>query len=186
MSFLRFLKNLLQLFLSPKHAWDDIDREQTPVNIAIERGLYPLMAIMLLTVFIHPIYGLGNSDLTSLLQKALAQFVALFIGLYGGRTIMEHFLSHYNYTGENDPIAVGNVATYGTGLMTVLQIAENLIPVQLTITNLLPAFAAVCIWKADKYLDIDQRYEIKYMLICILSLIAPVVLINLLMSYIIY
>lgn len=185
MSFLRFLKNLLQLFLSPKHAWEDIDREQTPVNNAIERGLYPLMAIMLITVFIRPIYGLGTFDLTTLLQKALIQFVALFIALYGGRNIMEHFLTHYNYTGENDPIAVGNVAAYGTGLMTILQIVENLIPVQLTVTLFLPAFAAVCIWKADKYLDIDQRFEIKYMLICVLSLIAPVVLINLLMSYII-
>ena len=185
MSFLRFLKNILQLLLSPKNAWEDIEREQTPVNVAIERGLYPLMAIMLITVFIRPTYGLEHFELTTLLQKALIQFVALFIALYGGRTIMEHFLTHYNYTGENDPIAVGNVAAYGTGLMTVFQIVENLIPVQLTVTLFLPAFAAVCIWKADRYLDIERRAEIKYMLICILSLTAPVILINLLMSYII-
>lgn len=185
MNILIFLKNLIQLLLSPGHAWSDIEEEQQPVQKIIQRGLYPLMAVMLVTVFIRPLYSPDNFQLIPLLQKALVQFVALFIALYGARNIMEHFLTRYNCTGEKDPVAVGTVATYGTGLMTLFQIAENVIPVELTLTQLLPAFAAVCVWKADKYLDVEPSSEMKYMLICVASLIVPVVGINFIMSFII-
>ena len=185
MTFPIFLKNIVQLILAPSNAWKDIQLEEKPFDVVVSRGLYPLMAIMLVSVFIRPIYGIEDFDLVKLLQQALVQFVALFVALYAGRNIIEHYLPIYNCTGENDPIAVGNVVAYGTGLMTVIQLIENLIPVELTVLQLLPAFAAVCIWQADKYLDVERKNEMVFMLICVLSLILPVILINLLMSLVI-
>ena len=185
MKFLLYLKNILQLILSPSNGWKDIQQEDQPLETLTRNGQYPLMALMLLTVFIRPVYGIETFELVPLLQKALVQFVALFIALYGGKAIMEHYLPLYNYTGEHDPVAVGNVAVYGTGLMTVIQMIENLIPTELTVIQMLPAFAAICIWKANQYLDIERAGETKYMLICTASLILPVIAINVLMSYII-
>lgn len=185
MSLLIFLKNIIQLILSPSVAWNDIQRDETPFDQVLARGLYPLMAIMLVSAFIRPIYGFEDFDLVRLLQTALIEFVALFVGLFAGRNIMEHFLPMYNCTGQNDPVAVGNVAAYGTGLMTLIQLAENLIPIELTVMQLLPALAAVCIWKSDRYLDIDSKGEIPFMLIAVISLIAPVIFINLILTVII-
>lgn len=182
MSLLFFLKNILQLILAPSNGWEDIQREEQPVETVTSRGLYPLMAIMLLTVFVRPLYSIEKFELVSMLQIALVQFVALFVALYGSRTIMEHYLPVYNATGQSDPVAVGNVAVYGTGLMTVIQIVENLIPIELTVIQMLPAFAAICVWKAAPYLDIERNRETKFMLICVASLILPVILINVLMS----
>ena len=185
MTFLIYLRNLAQLILSPSNAWRDIQRDESSFDEVVSRGLYPLMAVMLLSVFIRPIYGFEDFDLVHLLQIALVEFVALFVALYAGKNIMEHFLPIYNCTGQNDPVAVGNVAVYGTGLLTLIQLAENLIPIELTVLQLLPALAAICIWKSDKYLDVDPRGEIKFMLIANCSLILPVLLINLLLSLII-
>lgn len=185
MTLLLFLKNIVQLILSPVNAWRDIQREEGPFDVVFSKGLYPLMAVMLISVFIRPIYGFEDFDLVTLLQVALTEFVALFVGLYAGRNIMDHFLPLYNCTGQNDPVAVGNVAAYGTGLMTLIQIAENLIPIELTVLQMLPALAAICIWKADKYLDVDPKHEVTFMLIATCSLILPVVLINLVLSVII-
>lgn len=182
MTLLIFLKNLLQLILSPSNAWKDIGREEKPFEHLVSRGLYPLMAIMLVTAFIKPLYGLDKFDLVQLLQIALIQFVALFVALYSGRNVMEHFLPAYNRTGEKDPVAVGNVAAYGTGLMALIQIIRNLIPIELTVLQLLPALAAVCIWKAERYLDLDKKSETPFMLIATMSIILPAILINLILT----
>lgn len=185
MNLLIFLKNILQLILSPSNAWKDIEREETPVEAITRRGLYPTMAVMLVSVFIRPVYHIVQFDLVKLLQTALIQFVALFLAFFAGKYVIERSLPQYNESGESDPIAGGTVAAYGTGLMTIIQIIENLIPVQLAVIQLLPAFATVCIWKSARYLDIAPRYEAPFMIKSILALIAPVIVINLLMSYLI-
>ncbi|MCH5220440.1 MAG: hypothetical protein J1F20_07705 [Muribaculaceae bacterium] len=185
MNLLIFFKNIIQIVLSPVNGWKDIEKEDIPVETSIQRGLYPLMAVMLLTVFIRPLYGIMDFNLITLLQIALGQFIALFASLYISKSVMEHFLPTYNSSGENDPIAVGNVATYGTGVMTLIQIIENILPVELTVIQLLPAFAAVCIWKSGKYLDIEREGEIQFMLIAIAALILPVIIINFFMHFLI-
>ena len=185
MNVLIFFKNIIQIVLSPTNGWRDIEKEDIPVETAISRGLYPLLAVMLLTVFIRPLYGIVRFDLITLLQVALGQFIALFAALYIAKNLMEHYLPMYNATGGDDPVAVGNVAVYGTGVMTLIQIIENVLPVELTVIQLLPAFAAVCIWKSSSYLDIEPRGGTPFMLLTIGALILPVILINFLMHILI-
>lgn len=185
MNLLIFFRNIFQLVLSPANGWKDISSEDTPVEVLMSKGLYPMMALMLVSVFLRPIYGVLRLDLVLLLQIALVQFVALFVSLFAGRSVMENYLPQYNSTGEHDPFAAGTVAVYVTGLMTLIQIFENLLPVDLTVMQFLPAFAAVILWKSDKYLDISPNHEMTFMLIAIVALIMPVILINLVMSYLI-
>lgn len=185
MTFIGFLKNILQLSLSPSNGWKDIESQGVPVDTLTSRGLYPLMAIMLLSVFIQPLYGFESFDLVNLLQIALIQFIALYIALYSGKNLIQHYLPEYNETGESDPMAASTVAVYGTALMTVIQIVENLLPFELTVIKLLPVLAAICLWKSDRYLDINKSKEFPFMIIILTSLILPVILINLLMSIIV-
>lgn len=185
MSIFIFIKNVIQLILSPGNAWKDIDRSEATYEEVVSRGLYPLMAIMLLTVFVRPLYGLMHFEIINLLQVALVQFIAVFVALYVGRYVMSHFLPFYNSTGENDPIAVDNVAAYGTGLLVSLQILLNLLPVEHGVLLMLPLVAAVPIWKADKYLDVEPAGELKFMLMAVSALVLPVILINVLMPLLI-
>lgn len=185
MNLLNYLKNILQLILSPSNAWRDIEREETPVDIITRHGLYPTMAIMLLSVFIKPLYHTGDFDLVKLLQIALVQFVALYIAFFAGKFVIEHNLPSYNETAENDPVAAGTVAAYGTGLMTIIQLIENIIPVHLAVIQLLPAFAAICVWKSAEYLDLQPRREAPFMILTVIALIGPVIAINIIMSFLI-
>lgn len=180
-----FLKNILQLVLSPVHGWRDIGEEDRDVDLVVSRGMFPLMAIMLLTVFVRPMYGIQTFDLVSLLQIALIQFVALYVSFYAGRTVMDNYLSRYNTTGDRDPIAADMVAAYITGLMTLIQIIENLLPVELVVLQILPLFAAIILWKAAEYMDLEPENENRFMCIAATALILPVVIINMIMSYLI-
>lgn len=182
---LTFLRNLLQLILSPIHAWNDISKEDEQPEIILSKGLYPLMAIMLITAILNGFFAVGKFDLVLRLQIALSQFIALFVALYAGRTVLESMLPKYNESGEKDPIGAWTVAIYITGIMTVIQIVENLIPVELIVIKFLPIFAALILWKANEYLDLETEHTGYFMAIAIGALIGPVILINLIMGLLI-
>lgn len=182
---IRFLKNLLQLLLSPIHAWQDIADEDADTETIASKGLYPLMAIMLITAVLNGFFAIGHFDLIRQLQIAMTQFIALYVAMYIGRMVMETFLPDYNMTGDSDPIGAATVAIYLTGIMTIIQIVENLIPVELIVMKFLPAFAALILWKAEKYLDLQPERAGYFMLIAICALILPVILINVIISYLI-
>lgn len=182
MNFFTYIKNLLQLILSPKHAWMDINADDDTMDTITRRGMYPLMAVMLVSVFIRPLYRSGTYSVEALLQTALVQFVALFVAFFAGRLAMDTMLPKYNSTHSPDIIATGTVAAYITGIMTLIQILENLLPVELTVTQLLPLLAAVILWKAAPYLDIEENSEAVFMVPATLALIGPVILINIVMT----
>ena len=175
----------MQLMLSPSHAWEDISAEDASPEKLISTGLYPMMAIMLVTAIVNGVFAIGSFDIVRQLQIAIAQFIALFVALYVGRTVIETFLPRYNESGENDPVGATTVAVYATGIMTVIQIVENLIPVELIVIKFLPAFAALIVWKAQTYLDLVPERSGYFMVIAIGALIVPVLLVNLVMGLLI-
>lgn len=144
-----------------------------------------MMAIMLLTVFIRPIYGLMKFDLVLLLQTALIQFVAIFAALYIGKTVLANMLPKYNMSGAEDIEAADTVAVYTVGIITIIQIFENLLPVELTITQFLPILAIIPLWKSAEYLEIEPEHETMVMSATAASIIVPVIGLNFAMSYLI-
>lgn len=182
---LSFLKNIIQLILSPVHAWRDIARADLNPEILTSRGLYPLMAVMAVSVFVRPIYGVESFDLVVLLQTALIQFVAIFIALFIGKAGMSNLLPRSNGSGVSDPRAVETVAVYITGMVTLIQIFENLLPVELTIMEFLPLLVIIPLWKSSEYLEIESRSETRFMITSAVALLVPVIGLNLLMSYLI-
>jgi len=182
---LSFLKNILQIILSPVNGWRDIASAETSVETLTSRGLYPLMAIMLLSVFIRPIYSLLPFDLVVLLQTALIQFVAIFAAMFIGKTVMANLLPKYNITGAEDSFACDTVAVYIIGIITIIQIFENLLPVDLTITHFLPILVIIPLWKAGEYLEVEKEHETMFMSAAAVSLILPVIGLNFIMSYLI-
>ena len=180
-----YLKNIFQLILSPTNGWHDIAGDETPVDTLTSRGLYPLMAIMLVTVFIRPLYGLGAFDLVVLLQTALIQFVAIFAALFIGKTVLTNMLPKYNSSGADDPVAAETVAVYTIGLIAIVQIFENLLPVDLTIMRFLPILVIIPLWKSAEYLEIETEHESMVMSTAAVALILPVIGLNFVMSYLI-
>lgn len=46
---LEFLKNILQLILSPGNGWEDLSHSKTEPETMLSKGLYPLLGVMALT-----------------------------------------------------------------------------------------------------------------------------------------
>jgi hypothetical protein len=176
----RFLKNILQLILSPVHGWEEISYDGAQVDKLTAEGLYPLMGLAAATAFVQGFYDVEFS-LMRLIQTALAIFIVLFISFWFGRSMMETFLEKYT---EKEPgtLVGGTVAVYTSALLCLIQIFNNFMPVELPILMLLPTFIIIIIWNADQYLSIAKDMRGQFLGFATLVLIAPSIALNYILS----
>lgn len=176
-----FLKNILQLLLSPVHGWEEVSRDGlTPEHIA-SRGLYPLIGLASVTYFVQGIYAV-HFELVPLLQHALAVFVSLFLSFFIGKLGLETFTGKYVDTGKLNIFKTDTLAAYTIGILGIMQIVGNLLPVQTVLVYLLPVFAVIVIWKSCRYLDIAVEKETSFTAMTIGVLIVPKILLDILFT----
>lgn len=176
-----YLKNILQLLLSPVHGWEEVSRDGlTPEHIA-SHGLYPLIGLASVTYFVQGIYAV-HFELVTLLLHALAVFMSLFVSFFIGKLGLETFTARYVDTGKLNVFKTDTLAAYTIGILGIMQIVGNVLPVQTVLVYLLPVFAVIVIWKSCRYLDITVEKEANFTVMAIGVLIAPKIILDVLFS----
>lgn len=168
---LRFLKNILQLILSPLHAWEEISYEDIGPEHLAARGMYPLLGLVALSAFLHGLYQKAF-EVGAQLQEAVGQFVALLATYYIGVAMFDTFVSRFS-TKEVSTNKSRTIAIYIVALLAIIQIIDNVVPIEIIILQFLPLFAAIVLAKATTYLAIDKKKEGGYILFAIGALIIP-------------
>lgn len=169
---LTFFKNLMQLILSPGHGWEDIARSSENVEKLRASGLYPLTAVTSLSVFLQGIYHVDKS-LSDLLIGAVVTFVMFFVGYFCGvfvlTTAMPGMQAPGTHTGER---RINTLAIYCTGLLELIAIIANCVPITMALTLFLPLFLVAVIYKGARYLRVDPEHTARYVVITSIALIA--------------
>ena len=174
---LHYLKNLIQLILSPHRAWAEIAEEDVAPSRLLERGLYPLLAIVAVTAFCHGFYGSAPFEIGKALEAALAQFVALFLSVLIGRALLEVAIPVLS--SEKVPMPrLATVPAYTTGILALINIIGNVCPIELSILWLLPLLLTVVLWQGADYLSISNDKRGQYIIFAIAVLIAIPVFFN--------
>ena len=181
---LRFLKNILQLILSPTNGWEEISHDGESIERLLAEGLYPLIGLASLTVFVQGFYSM-TFELTTLLQEALAVFIVLFIAFFLGRVLMEGYLPRFTDT-EPGSRQAGTLAVYTTAMLALIQTVSNCTPVELPLLVFLPLLVAIVIWGARTWLDIKPEKEGEYMMFAIAVLLLPTIILNFLINLLIF
>ena len=167
-----FLRDLMQLILSPAHGWEDIARNAESVERLRSSGLYPLTAVSALSVFLQGIYHV-DKGLPELLVGAVVTFVMFFVGYFCGvfvlTTAMPGMQAPGTHTGER---RINTLAIYCTALLELIDIMANCVPITMALTLFLPLFLVVVIYKGAKYLRVDAQYTVRYVAITTLALVA--------------
>ena len=178
-----YLKNILQLLLSPVHGWEEVSRDGHVPEYIATHGLYPLIGLASVTYFIQGIYAV-QFELVTLLQHALAVFMSLFLSFFIGKLGLETFTARYVDTGKLNVFKTDALAAYIIGILSVLQIVGNALPVHTVLVYLLLVFAVIVLWKSCRYLDIAVEKETYFTAMAIGVLIAPKILLDILFSLI--
>lgn len=177
---LKYTKNLVQLVLSPKSAWEEIKNEDPDPNELSERSFNPLLSLVALTAFINGFYGIEKFDVARQLMEALCQFLSLYLGAMLCSVIFETMLERLCLTKTTDRQRK-IVIIYCLSLMGVINIITNLCPYSFTILWLLPAFIAIVAWYAHDFLGINKFRKGQYFALSVLCLIGLPIVLNLLL-----
>lgn len=178
-----FLKNLFQLAIRPQHGWEDIAIDDQHPQLLTADGLYPLLGVVALSPFFQLIYH-HNLGLVYPLERAIIIFSVYFVTLLFAQTMLPPMLNKCVATGEVDPSRSSTFIVYSLGLMSMVSMLENLMPLELSVVQFLPVLVALVMWKATDYLLIMPEHHGRFILIAIAFVLLPPILLNMLLSMI--
>lgn len=167
---LTYSKNLLQLVLSPKNAWEDLREAELPPHQLMEKGFYPLLAIVAVTAMLNGLYGAAPYNYTRQLQLAITEVATLFASLMLARAAFETLLPKFAGC-PCDIDRFSTVVIYCMSMMAVISVISNLVPTTLSLIWFLPAFVLATAWQAHGYLEVSKIQYGTYFTISTLVLV---------------
>jgi heme/copper-type cytochrome/quinol oxidase subunit 4 len=167
------------LILSPNRGWEDVMHYNLGQYRVLKSGLYPLFIVAALSVFIIGIY---DSSLTfvSLFQRSIITFVQFFISYYIAQTIFSLTIEKYVENGSIDDNRVGLFISIGLGLLAIIEVIKNVLPVELSLVQFLPIYVAIILWKGAAFLHVVDSKINYFVFLTIIAIIVPVYLLGLL------
>lgn len=179
----KYLRYLIQLIVSPGEGWKDIEasRNLDSSKIAFS-GLLPWLVIVSLTSFVPLIYG-HMVSFSDCLLDGLVNFGKFILAYFLAPLAMSAFIDSAAGTAVDDD-RLHILTAFSIGLLGVIAVLENCMPVRMTILHFLPFFVGIIIWKGTGYLGVSQQHIGSFMILALLCILAPPYLIGWLLGLI--
>lgn len=177
---LKYLKHLFQLILSPGHGWEDISASRIDSRALASAGFYPLTALTALTEFVARFYH-DSLTVSQLLMNAITTFVMFFIGYFISTFAISFFMAGVT-DGDVSEQRNHTFVLYVLGLLELLMIVQNCVPVPMAIIFFLPVYVVIIMWKASRYLRIASGMTDRFVAGSVAGVLAPPYLLMLLMN----
>ena len=181
--FLLFLKDMLQLLLSPAKGGEDISYDGADERNLVKSGLCPYLIIVALSVPVQMLYY-ADLQLFTELQQSIVTFIKFFVSYCIGVFMLLMSLPGHT-TAEITEKRVHTFSAYITGLMATLDLLQNCIPLEIAWLWLLPLYVAFIIWRSVSYMTVEAKYDVRFVVIASLSLILPPYVIQLLFNFVV-
>ncbi len=129
---LHYLKLMIQILMAPQRGWEDVSADNADAREVVRRALLPLVAIATATVGFEAFYDIHPS-VAGLIIKAIAFFASYMIAYYCGVAVLMFALPRLAIEGAVDRNRVELFCAYCTGMMTMIGILQNLLPMGILI-----------------------------------------------------
>lgn len=179
---LRYLKNLLQLTLSPAHGWEDIQAEGAPLDALIRQGYFPLVVLTGVTEFCRLLFHHHVSILATSIQMLITMFV-LSVSYFFGTFTLSLFLEPM-LEGRFDERRCQTFTLYTLGLVALNMLLLNCLPVTSMMLFFLPLYVALIQWKGVRYMRVRPDRQGAFMILAAFGVLAPPYLLSFLFSLI--
>lgn len=167
----KYLKYIFQLFLSPGHGWEDIAAARIPAPQIASSGYYPLIAVTAVSVFMQAIYH-RHEYFLKLFMSMIITFAVYFVSYFFATFMLSLFVEPM-LNGKYDEERCHTFALYSLGLLAVVNIVVNCLPVGFAVLFFLPLYVALIQWKGAAYLDIRPEKTGLFMILAILGILTP-------------
>lgn len=169
---LDYLKCMLQLVLSPAKGWEDISREGRESSVIAAYGLFPLIAVTALSCLLRPVYEVGYETTTAIIR--IITTAAQYFLTYATALFLIPLKLPDLVGGEPNEKRTSTYIIYGVGLMTLVELIGNLLPVEVGLIRFLPIYVAIILWKGCRYMGVKKQSEAVFMLLVLSTIILPV------------
>lgn len=174
---LHYLKLMIQILMAPRSGWEDVMTDnQAPRNILL-RGLAPLAAIAALSVGMGVIYQ-HDATPEALIINAIVTFARYFLTYFIAISLLNYVLPRFTADGTADRHRVELLAAYCTGMMALIGILENVLPMEIPLLRFLPLYIVVVIIQSRWFLNIDEKCLFRFAACAIAGIILPVFIID--------
>jgi heme/copper-type cytochrome/quinol oxidase subunit 4 len=106
--------------------------------------------------------------------------VQFFISYYIAQTIFSLTIEKYVENGSIDDNRVGLFISIGLGLLAIIEVIKNVLPVELSLVQFLPIYVAIILWKGAAFLHVVDSKINYFVFLTIIAIIVPVYLLGLL------
>lgn len=162
---------MFQLFLSPKRGWEDIAYDDVSDRRLLVGGYIPLIIITSLSYLLGLLYS-PDASLAGVIERVIACFVEFLAAYY----LASFFFSLYI------PSCTGGVMTlkknntfilHSLGLLSLLNLIANLLPMVPDMLYLLPIYVLFIMWRGITYMEVSFNGVIQFMMLNLLAVLLP-------------
>lgn len=176
-----FLKNILQLMLSPASGWHDIAQDGANPRRLATRCMVPLFAVAALTTFVQLRYA-PHLTAAGAVVTAASIFVSLFATYAMGMTLFASMLPQFVDI-KPDGDSYHTVLVYGLSMLALSETLCNLLPFDMGLPYLLPLAVGLIVWKSGEYLGVSRDKDLAFIAFALITIILPPALIQQLFSW---
>lgn len=174
--FFRYLLGMVQLILSPRRGWEDIAIDNYQSSKLLTAGYMPLIIITSLTCLPEYFY---SSDVTvvGVIEDMIACFVKFLVSYY----IASLFFSLYIPSCTGGELSMNKNNTfilYTLGLLALLDMLMNLLPMVPDMLYLLPVYVFFVMWRGLNYMEVKFDGVLPFMMLNFFAVIVPLFLLT--------
>ncbi len=174
---LHYLKFILQILMAPKSGWEDViaDRQQ-PRDILL-KGFLPLAAVAALSVGVNALYQI-HPAIDKLIIKALVVFTRYTLTYFIAVALLLYALPKITDDNIVSRPRIELLSAYCVGMMAIIGILKNLLPMELPLLQFLPFYIIVVIIQSRQFINIDDKFLFRYAACATAGIILPVFIID--------
>lgn len=179
----RFLINILQIFVNPKRGWEDISYDSTDTSTLTRSGYYPLITTAALSSFALFYRIAYHPTFVDVIKNVICTFTIYLATLYFADFMFSTFfepMSEKQYSSKRN----STLTIYSLAILAILQIVINIIPFDFPVLYFMPIYVGVIIYKAIPYMGVKENKIGQYMFLSVFSIIVPVFLLQFLFKMI--
>lgn len=174
---LHYLKLLVQILMSPKCGWEDVVADGISPRHVLLHGLTPLAGLAALTVGFGFIY-LHHPRVDTLLIEAVVAFARYMLTYFIAVGLLTYALPKLTADGIIARERVELLTAYCVGMMALIGILENILPMELPLLQFLPIYVVVVIIQSRWFIGIEDSRLFAYAACAITAIILPVFIID--------
>lgn len=180
--FLRYIKESLQLIMSPAHGWEDISYDAPDARAMVTHALLPWLIVVALSSLLGCYFD-GTLSLITGLHSVLSTFLMFFVTYYLGVAAFEFYMPSIT-SGHSIESNNSLLILFSISLLGLIEVLKNCMPVDMAMINFFPLYVLYIMWAGARYVKVNYNNRSNFATLSLFAVILPPYILQFLFSLI--